>query len=117
MPKRGDAGRVAPITATIKDFCVLSGLCRTQVYNMLRDGKIRGVKIGIRRLIVLDSYRDLLHQLASKENYTRNPTHNSAVDEGEHMVDTCRTAPAREKRLSPGKSYEILFKDKDFWGR
>jgi excisionase family DNA binding protein len=49
-----------PITATVAQFCTISGLSRDSVYRLIRDGEIRSVVICGRRLIELASYRDLL---------------------------------------------------------
>jgi excisionase family DNA binding protein len=48
------------ITAPVNEFCVLSGLGRTRVYELLNKGEIESVTIGRRRLIIIDSYRKLL---------------------------------------------------------
>jgi len=45
-----------PITATITEFSRISGLGRTSIYELLNSGKIRGVLICGRRLIVVASY-------------------------------------------------------------
>lgn len=54
------------ITATVREFCALSGLGVTKTYEMIDDGSLNSVKIGKRRLIVIDSYRRLLDRLATK---------------------------------------------------
>jgi hypothetical protein len=62
-----------PITATIKGFMALSGLTRTEVWRLRRDGKLRSVKIGKRVMIILDSYRELCgltHHLTHTHNET-----------------------------------------------
>jgi hypothetical protein len=48
------------ISALIGEFCVLSGLGRTVVYEMIGDGQLESIKIGKRRLILIDSYRKLV---------------------------------------------------------
>lgn len=50
------------ITAPIADFCILSGLGRSRVYELLADGTLESVKIGKRRLVIIDSYRRLIEQ-------------------------------------------------------
>ncbi len=49
-----------PITASVKDFCGMSGLCRDKVFEMIKSGELESVKIGKLRLIIIDSYRNLL---------------------------------------------------------
>jgi hypothetical protein len=50
------------ITAPISEFCRLSGIGRTRVYELIGDGSLDSITIGKRRLIVLDSYRRLIEQ-------------------------------------------------------
>jgi hypothetical protein len=55
------------ISTTIADFCRLSGLGRSRVYIMLADGTLESIKIGKRRLILIDSYRKLIdHQRVAR---------------------------------------------------
>lgn len=49
-----------PITAGIPEFCRLSGLSRSTVYELLKAGSLDSTVIGGRRLIVIDSYRKLV---------------------------------------------------------
>jgi len=51
------------ITTTVTKFAKLSGIGKTKVYELLADGKLRGVKIGRNRLIVIESYVDYVRQL------------------------------------------------------
>jgi excisionase family DNA binding protein len=63
-----DALKDRVITAPVAEFCILSGLGRTKVYEMLGDGSLKSIKLGKRRLVVLDSYRELVErQLAAAE--------------------------------------------------
>jgi excisionase family DNA binding protein len=50
------------ITAPIDQFCILAGIGRSLVYEMLGDGRLESIRIGKRRLIVLDSYRRLIER-------------------------------------------------------
>ena len=50
------------ITAPVREFCALSGLGRTRVYELIGSGELESITIGKRRLIVLDSYRRLIEQ-------------------------------------------------------
>ena len=40
------------ITAPVDKFCVLSGLGKNTVYQMIGDGRLASIKIGRRRLVV-----------------------------------------------------------------
>jgi excisionase family DNA binding protein len=50
------------ITTTVAEFCRLSGLGRTKVYQLVGDGSLDSFNVGKRRLIVLDSYRRLIER-------------------------------------------------------
>jgi excisionase family DNA binding protein len=50
------------ITAPVDKFCGLSGLGKNTVYQMIGDGRLDSIKIGRRRLVVLDSYRRLIQE-------------------------------------------------------
>jgi excisionase family DNA binding protein len=48
------------IALRIRDASIVSGLSRSTLYELLKAGKIRAVKIGGRRLILRDSLEALL---------------------------------------------------------
>jgi hypothetical protein len=48
------------ITATIANFCEISDIGRSKVYQLLDAGDLQSIKIGKRRLIVVESYRRLI---------------------------------------------------------
>jgi excisionase family DNA binding protein len=50
------------ITAPVDKFCALSGLGKNTVYQMIGDGRLASIKIGRRRLVVVDSYRRLIQE-------------------------------------------------------
>jgi len=54
------------ITVTIPEFCRVSGNGRSKTYELLAKGKLKSVKIGKRRLIVLSSYRQLVDDLLAE---------------------------------------------------
>ena len=54
------APKLESITATVEQFCIISGLSRDSVYKLIRGGEIRAPVICGRRLIDLDSYRALV---------------------------------------------------------
>jgi len=51
---------IEPITATVEQFRVISGLSKDSIYKLIRAGDIRSVVICGRRLIDLASYRSLI---------------------------------------------------------
>ena len=50
------------ITATVREFCALTGLGVTKTYELMGVGDLESIKIGKRRLIVMDSYRRLIER-------------------------------------------------------
>ena len=52
--------QIEPITATVEQFRVISGLSKDSIYKLIRAGDIRSVVICGRRLIDLDSFRALI---------------------------------------------------------
>ena len=46
-----------PITATVKEICLLSGLCRDKVFELIRNGAVDSFKYGKLRLVSVESYR------------------------------------------------------------
>jgi hypothetical protein len=51
-----------PITTTIPEFRRLSGIGRSRIYELLEAGELESVHIGVRRLILVDSYRRLIER-------------------------------------------------------
>jgi hypothetical protein len=54
------------ITATIPEFRRLSGIGRSRIYELLDTGELESVYLGARRLILIDSYRQLLTRLQAE---------------------------------------------------
>jgi len=48
------------ITATIPEFCRISGIGRSKTYELIADGILDSVLVAGRRLIVIDSWRRLI---------------------------------------------------------
>ncbi len=48
------------ITAGIGEFCNLSGLGRSRVYQLISEGQLDSITLGKRRLVIIDSYRALI---------------------------------------------------------
>ena len=53
-------GAERPRAYRIDDFCRVYGVGRTTVYALLKNGTLRSIKIGRRRLITADSGEALL---------------------------------------------------------
>jgi hypothetical protein len=50
------------ITVTIPRFRELSGISRSRIYELLDAGELESVYVGTRRLILVDSYRQLIER-------------------------------------------------------
>ena len=48
------------VTAGISKFAKIADVSRPTIYRMLAAGDLKSIKIGSKRLILLDSYRDLI---------------------------------------------------------
>ena len=49
-----------PLTMTMQQFQRFSGLGKTKIYAMMKSGELRYAPIGDRRMIVVQSYVELL---------------------------------------------------------
>jgi excisionase family DNA binding protein len=56
------------ITAPIPEFGRLSGLGRSKTYELIGEGKLKSIKIGKRRLIVISSWRQLVEEQLAETN-------------------------------------------------
>jgi excisionase family DNA binding protein len=59
-----------PITATIAEFCKLSGIGRSKTYELLAAGDLESIHVGVRRLIVVASYRRFVARLQAAAGET-----------------------------------------------
>jgi hypothetical protein len=50
------------ITAPLGEFCRLAGFGRSRVYELIDAGELDSVLIGRRRLIIIESYRQLIER-------------------------------------------------------
>lgn len=49
-----------PIAISVNDFCAAAGISRPTVYRMLNRGDLKSITIGAKRLILMQSFRDLI---------------------------------------------------------
>ncbi|MDF8334141.1 helix-turn-helix domain-containing protein [Novosphingobium cyanobacteriorum] len=49
-----------PLAYSVADACRVSTLCKSQIYNMIRSGKLEARKLGRRTLIPAASLRALI---------------------------------------------------------
>lgn len=70
------------MTATIAEFKLISGLGKNSIYDLLNAGKLRSVMLCGRRLIVLDSYRELLNSLQEVAPGLPQPEANRGYENG-----------------------------------
>ncbi len=59
MIKIPDSG-AEPFTATIKESCRRTGLSRSKLYELMKDGRLTPIKIGRRTLLSTDELRRLV---------------------------------------------------------
>jgi excisionase family DNA binding protein len=60
------------ITATIPEFCRMTGIGRSSVYELISEGAIHSITMGRRRLIVIESYRALVARKRAEEQQQAN---------------------------------------------
>ena len=51
-----------PLAVTVAQACELTGLGETTIYELLKNGTLRSVHVGKRRLIVYESVEELIEQ-------------------------------------------------------
>jgi excisionase family DNA binding protein len=92
-----------PITATVSDFSRLTGLGRSTIYALLGDRRLDSIKVGKRRLIVLDSYRRLIEgqRGAASENGKPEPASGQTVPPRRGRPR--RLVPRKPDNAPPGK--------------
>jgi hypothetical protein len=61
------------ITTPIGEFCRISGIGRSRVYELIGDGSLESFTLGKRRLIVIDSYRRLIERQRGDANSLPRP--------------------------------------------
>jgi excisionase family DNA binding protein len=49
-----------PLAYRINDAAAVAGLCRSQIYNLMRDGTLPFIEVGKIRMIRADDLRKLL---------------------------------------------------------
>jgi excisionase family DNA binding protein len=76
-----------PITANIADFCKITGIGRSTTYELLATGALDSLKIGRRRLIIIDSYRRLIERqqngIPDAQSEQRKPNNDRTADHTE----------------------------------
>lgn len=60
-----DVKAISPMAMTVKDAVKFSGISRTVLYELIRDGKLRAKKLNQHRLILVDSLREFISNLPS----------------------------------------------------
>ena len=62
------------ISIPVTEFCRMTGLGTTKIYELLNSGELQSVSIGKRRLVLMDSWRAYVAEhlsapTATKENW------------------------------------------------
>jgi hypothetical protein len=68
------------ITSTVTQFIRRSGLGRTKVYEMLAAGELESAKLGRTRVIIEQSYRQLLERARVHPKGARDPVQPKVKD-------------------------------------
>jgi predicted DNA-binding transcriptional regulator AlpA len=55
------------ITVSVNEFIEMSGLSRRAIFRLIKDGRLGSIKLGKKRLIVLESYRELVAKECERE--------------------------------------------------
>ncbi|MEM9966065.1 MAG: helix-turn-helix domain-containing protein [Asticcacaulis sp.] len=63
-----------PVSYTVKDFCAVTGLGKTTVYDRIRSGDIRAITLFGRRLIPAEEAQRLVDQAKASSQERLNPT-------------------------------------------
>lgn len=53
-----------PLACSVRDACQKIGISHTKIYDLIADGSLKTVKIGKKRLVLVDSIRELLRPAA-----------------------------------------------------
>jgi excisionase family DNA binding protein len=66
-PKRRPTRRKAPerLAVPVDDACTITGLSHSSIYELIRDGRLKSVTIGRRRLVLMRSIEALLQPQAT----------------------------------------------------
>ncbi|WP_084673912.1 excisionase family DNA-binding protein [Methylobacterium sp. WSM2598] len=59
-PQRDLRASTPKLAFTIEQACYALGLGRTTIYDLLASGKLKGIKVGNRRLILSESVHNFL---------------------------------------------------------
>jgi excisionase family DNA binding protein len=49
-----------PVTCSVQNAATALGVCQASIYNWMKAGRIESVKVGRRRLVKIDSVRNLV---------------------------------------------------------
>jgi excisionase family DNA binding protein len=60
VERPGSGKRMDPLAVSILDAARLTSLCRSTIYVLLRDGKLRSIKVGGRHLVDYGSIKQLM---------------------------------------------------------
>jgi len=53
-----------PLAVTVREACRLTGIGRTLLYDMIRDGRVKALRLGRRRLVTTASLNALIDKAA-----------------------------------------------------
>jgi excisionase family DNA binding protein len=59
-----------PLLCSVGEACRMLGLGRTKVYELIKQGKLDTVRVGRRRLIVVESIHNYLNELRRLQSHS-----------------------------------------------
>jgi excisionase family DNA binding protein len=60
MERSGSGKRMDPLAVSILEAARLTSLCRSTIYELLKVGKLRSIKVGGRHLVDYGSIKELM---------------------------------------------------------
>jgi hypothetical protein len=101
------------ISVPVKKFSQISGLSESTIWAMIHDGRLETIAVGRRRLILLDSYRQLIEQqrAAPPQDCRRNTAVPPLRGKRDELVSSSVSdpkTPGNRKRGGPRKISALL---------
>ena len=62
---------IMPTTMTVDRFSAVSGLGKTSIYKLIKQGELKSARILGRRLIIMESYFEMVRRQAERETRSR----------------------------------------------
>jgi predicted DNA-binding transcriptional regulator AlpA len=83
------------ISAPVPEFSRISGLGQSTIWAMIRDGRLESIAIGRRRLVLVDSYRQLIKAQRAPQDARRNHAVPALGSSGKRKAATRSVRPPK----------------------